>query len=1276
MADENVNNGQEGGNGQTRSVMPTSTTNVTTRRLGQAMQALWSKTDAAKADKVSQATSGNFASLDGNGNLTDSGHKHSDYASSTQGGKADTAVQSVKIGSSSGTELNNNTNVVIPLAVAQGTAGATDGLISSQDQKKLDEIAAGAQVNQVAFSNVKVGSTTIQATSSDPSAAGSTINLVAGTYVSLTPNSADKSVTINSTLESKTAASGGTDVSLVTTGEKDTWNNPQNSIAWDGTYNASTNKGATVSTVTNAINALDVNAVTVGASKTLSSISETNGKISATAVDIQIAESQVTNLVSDLALKAPLDSPALTGTPTAPTAATGTNTTQIATTAFVNAEIASKMEEADAMIYKGPIAGTSAETYGTLTPAADKGWTYKVSADGIIDGVPVYVGDMLICNTDNTPAATSSTYSTVWNNWDYYPGNMTGAVIGPSTSTTNAVAGYADNTGKVIKVLTASEVKAAAGLSNVVNTGDSDTPTQGGTTKFTTGGAYTELAKKADKSTAVTNVAWDSTNKKLTKTINGTTTDVVTAATLKTALDLSDKEDKSNKVTSWSSTTTDDHYPSEKLVKDSLDNKVDKVSGKGLSTNDYTTAEKNKLAGIATGAEVNQNAFSNVKVGNSTIAAGSATDTVEFIGGGATTVSANTTDKSVTISSTDEKVKATAKTDNVAYPLLAASSASPTSGNATNAIYDTGVTLNPSTNTISANISGNAATASAAESGSALETAINGKASSTHTHKVKINGTIKTITAPGTADANVTDLGTYLTSSDVANKADKVSNATSGNFAALDANGNLTDSGKKAGDFKTVQTAVTDPTASGTTITAIDTIEQDTNGVITATKKTIRGATTSQTGVVQLAGSIGATVSSENNKAASEKAVRDAINALDSNKTSTDGTNVQVKVTLADGKVSAVNITTDNTENKSNKVTAWSATTTDTHYPSEKLVKTSLDNKADRVSNATSGNFAGLDSNGNLTDSGSKASDFATSAQGGKADTAIQGVKLNGASSALTPDSNKVVTIPDAIATGATGATNGLMTAADKAKLNGIATGAEVNQNAFSNVKVGSTTVAADTKTDTLELVAAGAVTITPDASNDKITISSTDQSVTAVGNHYAPTEDAGAEKDASGGTATQLPTSSSGTLVQVVTGVKMDAKGHVTGVVSKGLWSPDNNTTYTDVKLGFGNATATSSSSGVYTVTLSDYDITAGNGGIVGIKFTSDVPANSTLNINSKGAKNIKYRGSNITAGIIQNGDTAYFQYDGTSYILFATDRSVGETTEQEIQDIIDSLT
>lgn len=40
-------------------------------------------------------------------------------------------------------------------------------------------------------------------------------------------------------------------------------------------------------------------------------------------------------------------------------------------------------------------------------------------------------------------------------------------------------------------------------------------------------------------------------------------------------------------------------------IKEKLNLKVDKVDGKGLSTNDYTTTEKNKLSGIAAGAEVN-----------------------------------------------------------------------------------------------------------------------------------------------------------------------------------------------------------------------------------------------------------------------------------------------------------------------------------------------------------------------------------------------------------------------------------------------------------------------------------------------------------------------------------------------------------------------------------------------------------------------------------------------------------------------------------------------
>ena len=44
------------------------------------------------------------------------------------------------------------------------------------------------------------------------------------------------------------------------------------------------------------------------------------------------------------------------------------------------------------------------------------------------------------------------------------------------------------------------------------------------------------------------------------------------------------------------------NYATMAYVSGQVNTKVDKVDGKGLSTNDYTTTEKNKLAGIATGA--------------------------------------------------------------------------------------------------------------------------------------------------------------------------------------------------------------------------------------------------------------------------------------------------------------------------------------------------------------------------------------------------------------------------------------------------------------------------------------------------------------------------------------------------------------------------------------------------------------------------------------------------------------------------------------------------
>jgi len=339
------------------------------------------------------------------------------------------------------------------------------------------------------------------------------------------------------------------------------------------------------------------------------------------------------------------------------------------------------------------------------------------------------------------------------------------------------------------------------------------------------------------------------------------------------------------------------------------------TGGTGGSKGLMSAADKEKLNGIAAGAEVNQNAFSNVKVGNTTVSAGSKTDSFELVEGDGIDITADSSTKKITIKT--EAAPGTATPGNV------------TTGNA---VVGTSTKF----------------------------------AHEDHVHHIEVG--------EGTATGTVSIAGTNVPVKDFGNKADKVSTATTDNFAAFDANGNLKDSGHKHSDYKTKQNAVNDPSASGTGLEFISGISQDANGVISPSKKTIQDGTTEQKGVVQLQDSIGASESSSTT-AATPKYVRDAINALDVSSaggdgkyiksisevggkiipvaetadttptqnstkmitsggvysaidgldatvTSSDGTNVQVKVTETNGKVSAVNITTDKTEDKNNKVSA------------------------------------------------------------------------------------------------------------------------------------------------------------------------------------------------------------------------------------------------------------------------------------------------------------------------------------------------------------------
>ena len=148
-----------------------------------------------------------------------------------------------------------------------------------------------------------------------------------------------------------------------------------------------------------------------------------------------------------------------------------------------------------------------------------------------------------------------------------------------------------------------------------------------------------------------------------------------------------------------------------------LQNKVDKVTGKGLSTNDYTDAEKTKLAGIATGATANIGTVTAVKVN--------------------------------------------------------------------------GTTNNPNSSGVVdlGNISGGG-----------------GGGDVNVIESVKVNGTA--LTPDSNKAVNINDIPWSIVSSkptipDISGKADKVTSATSGNFASLDANGNLADSGHKHSDYLT-----------------------------------------------------------------------------------------------------------------------------------------------------------------------------------------------------------------------------------------------------------------------------------------------------------------------------------------------------------------------------------------------------------------------------------------------------------------------------------------
>lgn len=124
---------------------------------------------------------------------------------------------------------------------------------------------------------------------------------------------------------------------------------------------------------------------------------------------------------------------------------------------------------------------------------------------------------------------------------------------------------------------------------------------------------------------------------------------------------------------------------------------------------------------------------------------------------------------------------------------------------------------------------------------------------------------------------------------------------------------------------------------------------------------------------------------------------------------------------------------------------------------------------------------------------------------------------------------------------------SGFMSTTDKSKLDGIATGAQVNQNTFSNVRVGSTTIQADSAADTLELLAGNNIALTPDATNDRVTIAVTGK----VANAAIADTAAACTGNAATATTASLCTGNAATATKLATARTITISGKAAGAAT-----------------------------------------------------------------------------------------------------------------------------
>ena len=613
-------------------------------------------------------------------------------------------------------------------------------------------------------------------------------------------------------------------------------------------------------------------------------------------------------------------------------------------------------------------------------------------------------------------------------------------------------------------------------------------------------------------------------------------------------------------------------------IADGLSGKVDKVSGKGLSTNDFTAAYKTKLDGITAGAEVNQNAFSNIVVGSTTVAADSKTDSLTLEGSNVTITADATNDKvtfSVANGSTSAKglVKLTNSTSSTstttaatpssvksAYDLAnTANTAAGTAQTKANSAYDLANTANTTANTNKTNLSSHTGSTDNPHS------VTKGQVGLGNVPNVATNDQTPTYTAASSLTA--------LTSGEkLSVSMGKLSKAVSSLISHLDASnphgiskstiglGNVDNTSDANKTVKAAGTATTATTLSGLTATI-------------AELNILDGVTATAAEINKLDGLTATTAQLNKTATLSTVATSGSYNDL-SNKPSIPTVYTESQCTTFTSDAGTVTPLAVQKAAKMFAITRPSST---------------VANTIARYSNTT----------GDVKSSTIKIEDVTNTKDSSQKAEVISIPAANG--------TKKMVYGYCTDQVDGTSFIGGLFDAdaTEFPYASGLSIGGSSGNLLWKGAKVA---VATDIPTKLSQFTNDSGFKTTDN--NTTYTISKSGSTVTLTGS------------DGSTSTFT------------------------------------DANTTYTPAALGSGYGTCSTAAATVAkVVTLSNYALTTG--GIVSVKFTNAVPASATMNINSKGAKPIYYKGKAIVNGVICAGEVGVFVYDGSYYHLIAVDRN-----------------